>query len=172
MANLLDLPTLVDTTTFDEVWVAFQRDGYILAIAAVNADEPVAIVPRVDNRPMTENPVDDGHAAYNIARDAVVDGDATLKYYMSGNTARVDSQYAYAKADVPAEYRHQLLWDTFNTDIESAESQAADVKYQELTFYQYNDASNVPTPVPTYTDGDVDTLIDDMEALGWYLECG
>ena len=37
MANLLDLPTLVDTTTFDEVWVAFQRDGYILAIAAVNA---------------------------------------------------------------------------------------------------------------------------------------
>ena len=59
MANLLDLPTLVDTTTFDEVWVAFERRGYILVIAAVNEDEPVAGVPRVDNTPNRENPVDD-----------------------------------------------------------------------------------------------------------------
>ena len=102
----------------------------------------------------------------------MVDGDATLKYYMSGNTADADSQYAYDKDDVPATHRHQLLWDTFNTDVESAQVQVEDVTYQELTFYQYNDASNVPTPVPTYTDGDVDTLIDDMEDAGWYLSAG
>ena len=74
MANLLlGIAELDDDTTFDEIWVWFHRNyDWILAIVAVNADEPVAGVPKSGSN--QNDPVDNTHAAYTIARDAIVDG--------------------------------------------------------------------------------------------------
>ena len=164
MANIYRLPILTSTTTFDEIWIRLY-DGFVNSVVAANDGDAIASVPQVRNG----NPVDSEHAAYMVAMDAVVDGDAIVKYIFEQSPEASD---AYAKADVPVKWKYLLQYDSFDVDVESAVTQSADNAYQELTFYQYNDASNVATPVPTYTDGDLDTLIDDMEAAGWYISAG
>ena len=42
------------------------------------------------------------------------------------------------------------------------------MRWSELTFFRYDNATDIAVPVPSLEDGDVDGLIEDMETGGWY----
>ena len=160
-----DLDNIDSDTTFDEVWITLYNRGYISFITAMNEGEPVARVESIDAQ--NNATVDPTHESYEIARDAVVAETATVKYRFRGNT--IPSRYpAYEKDDVPLEFRHILRDDTFSADVQSQEQQVEDVRWSELTFFRYDNATDIAVPVPSLEDGDVDGLIEDMETGGWY----
>ena len=169
MANIyLDTENIDSDTTFDELWLSLHpsRD-YIGYITAINRDDNdnVEVAGRVLKTP--RNPIDTSDESYTIARDAVVSGTAVVKYYF-GSTSFRSYAVAYAKDDVPVEYKYLLQYDTFSADVASQEQQAEDVRWSELTFFKYDNATDLAVPVPGFDDGDVDGLIEDMETGGWY----
>ena len=154
-------------TTFDEVWVGISLQQQIVRyITAINEGEIAGRVETISRR--EGSAVDPTHESYEIARDAVVAGTATLKYYFGGNIIPRSNYSAYEKDDVPLERRHWLRYDTFSEDVQSQEQQVEDVRWSELTFFRYDDATDIAVPVPSLEDGDVDGLIEDMETGGWY----
>ena len=84
------------------------------------------------------------------------------------NAIDVDNTLVYEKDDIPGKYKFLLQWDTFSADVASQEQQVEDVRWSELTFFRYIDSSSLTVPVPGFSDGDVDGLIEDMETGGWY----
>ena len=170
MAQFKSLSTIDDSTVFDEVWVGI-IGTFVSKVIAVDTSQvgltnyPVAAV--LTTTPGRTSPVDSSHESYDIAKEAVINGDAVLKYLFPphGNS---DKTRAYLKDDVPVKWQHYLRHDTFGQSIESAEQQALNVSYADLTFYQYIDGVAVVI-TPSFSDGDVQTLIDSMETNSWYL---
>ena len=163
--DVQDLDLITDSATFDELWIRINTNGWIRDILALNEG---AFVGRVESFGYTRA-VDDTHESYEIARDAVVDETATVKYLTSYNR-RVDpdTEYVYEKDELPGRSKYILQWDTFSADVASQEQQVEDVRWSELTFFKYDNSSDLAVPVPGFDDGDVDGLIEDMETGGWY----
>ena len=159
-----DFANIDSDTDFDELWLAVS-ENYVSHINAAKDDIVVARVEKAERS--RHGPVDSTHESYTIARDAVVDGNATVSYYF-GPASISDGQLVYAKDDVPAEYKYLLRGDDFSTDVAAQEQQVEDVRWSELTFFKYIDATDIAVPVPSLADGDVDGMIEDMETGGWY----
>ena len=159
------LDVLTDGISFDELWIRINNEGWVRDIAALNEG---VFVGRVETFGYTLE-VDKDHESYEIARDAIVDETATVKYLISLNNAiDVDNTLVYEKDDIPGKYKFILQWDTFSADVAAQEQQVEDVRWSELTFFRYIDSSSLTVPVPGFSDGDVDGLIEDMETGGWY----
>ena len=164
------LSILTDSITFDEMWITFNENGWVRDIFALNESLFVA---QVEHTSIVRSPpVDSTHESYEIARDAVVAGTAAIKYLFNTNPAidpeEVVDSYVFEKDDVPTGYKHLLQYDTFSADVASQEQQIEDVRWSELTFFKYDNSSDLAVPVPGFDDGDVDGLIEDMETGGWY----
>ena len=168
MADVLveNLDVITDSTTFDELWIRINTDrGYIQDLLVLNEGE---FVGQVQNFGRT-TPLDESHESYEIARDAVVAGTATVKYLLEyGRHVDPETESVYEKDDIPDRFKYRLQWDTFSADVAAQEQQVEDVRWSELTFFRYIDSSSLTVPVPGFSDGDVDGLIEDMETGGWY----
>ena len=165
MANpYLGFSNIDSDTDFDALWLLLGED-YIAFIVAAHEGNPVARVEKA--RRSQQGPIDSTHESYTIARDAVVDGTAVVRYKFGSASVR-DGDTVYAKDDVPVERKHELRNDTFSTDVQAQEQQIEDVRWSELTFFRYDNATDIAVPVPSLEDGDVDGLIEDMETGGWY----
>ena len=111
-------------------------------------------------------------------RRRIVNGTATLHYLIiegSGydGTADFSLRSIYTEDNLPTRFHFLLQYDTMRLEVQRAQEIDPSVGPTDKIFYTYATippgvGTTIPTPVPTWADGDVDGLISSMEDLHWY----